>query len=714
MAKVWSRLSLLTLLFLLAVMLNSPFVCAAQQNITVILDGHELGFDVLPLQKDGHVLVPVCALGEALKVQVDWEPVTNEVTVSRGNKTIKMMADSREAFLNGDKIYMDVPAQLVQNNLLVPLRFVVQTLGFNVLWIDEDKAVIITMARKEPVPDKISQLSLPAKAAFTNNNHLWLLNLNYYYTMPLEVTREGSVEILGWSCDGQWLMYLHRASEDNYSTKPYLWVVGANGTDARQVDIKPVEGKPAWSPAANIIAYSTQGTSEEYSLDGNLKIAVIEKANGQKSSWTVSVNNLLAENSNVFDFAWSPDGQNLAVSFPRKRDKPLSIDRISLIGERTNLLTLGEAGAVEDIVYPWAATELKWSPNGRYLAYYLRPNSGSLSADGVSIQVSDLKNSGKSFELGGGLQYSEWLAWSPDSTRLAYIEGGGREATVNKHLYIADMTNGCKLTTCEQSGQVDSQPVWMLNLPGTRSLPLKDKQDYLLFCRGDHSDSWLGKEQSSVLVPGQSIWLAAEGAKPQVLTNGNASTADYLPQVSPDGQSLIFLRLNQYNSASLYYKSLIDGKETELVRNITGEPGFYGNYYPAWVSIYWKEAGGSLPEKTGGETKENEDGQAELTEIFDNYNDRYDGAYAEGYSYELGRLYNASDKKLFIKELSKYPLSVVDGVAYLLTTELYFGDRTEVTTVLEKLTIDKSLTSNESSTASKILTQFKMLIQKNL
>ena len=80
---------------------------------------------------------------------------------------------------------------------------------------------------------------------------------------------------------------------------------------------------------------------------------------------------------------------------------------------------------------------------------------------------------------------------------------------------------------------------------------------------------------------------------------------------------------------------LVDGKETELVRNIIGDPGFYGNYYPAWVSIYWKEAGGSLLEKRGSETKVNDNGQAELTEIFDNYNDRYDGAYAQGYGYEL-------------------------------------------------------------------------------
>ena len=70
-----------------------------------------------------------------------------------------------------------------------------------------------------------------------------------------------------------------------------------------------------------------------------------------------------------------------------------------------------------------------------------------------------------------------------------------------------------------------------------------------------------------------------------------------------------------------------------------------------WFEVIWgRRRFYCLPEETGSETKANDSVQAELTEIFDNYNDRYDGAYAEGYGYQLGKLYNTSDKKLFIEE----------------------------------------------------------------
>lgn len=350
-------------------------------------------------------------------------------------------------------------------------------------------------------------------------------------------------------------------------------MVRADGSGAIQVDPRPVLEKVAWSPKANILAYSTQGPGGGYGPDMNLKMAAIE---GGKVNATA----LLPDNSElVDDFVWAPDGRSLAISLRRTKDQPLRIDRLTLKGERSNLLTLGETGTPTDEIYPSYAYEFSWSPDGRYLAYHLHPNSASLAADGVELQVLDLEQPSKQpLNLGSTLHYARWLAWFPDGSKLAYIAGGGRDATVNKQLRIVDMQAGGKITDCGQAGQVDTMPAW---LPAAEAC--------VLFCRGPETKYWMGKRQYGVLVPGQRVWLQSPGGKAGPVTSGPEDTADYYPFVSPDGQGLYFLRLNRHDSGSLYYQPLAGGTAVELVRNVNGSPGYYGNYYPSWVSIYCLE-----------------------------------------------------------------------------------------------------------------------------
>jgi hypothetical protein len=62
-------------------------------------------------------------------------------------------------------------------------------------------------------------------------------------------------------------------------------------------------------------------------------------------------------------------------------------------------------------------------------------------------------------------------------------------------------------------------------------------------------------------------------------------TADYFPYPSPDGKLLLFVRVDQALRGSLYLSA--QGKETELLRFVTGDIGYYANYLPQWISVYW-------------------------------------------------------------------------------------------------------------------------------
>jgi hypothetical protein len=185
----------------------------------------------------------------------------------------------------------------------------------------------------------------------------------------------------------------------------------------------------------------------------------------------------------------------------------------------------------------------------------------------------DLQHPETSKSLGIGLIYKEWFAWSPDSKRLAFIAGDGRDATDNKRLFVIDLSSG-KIIDWGSEGLVDTQPFWDSLHPGN-----------LLFCRGPATD-W--QNGDGVLVPGQRIWLRTADGSCSPITTGPADTQDCTPILSPDGQDLFFLRLDSRESGSLIMKPLPAGQEVELVRNLDVDQEFYGNYLPASVSICWQ------------------------------------------------------------------------------------------------------------------------------
>ncbi|WP_406676891.1 stalk domain-containing protein [Neomoorella carbonis] len=566
--KTLKPLALLALFFLLAGLFPAP---AGAAGVTIFVDGRELNPEEPAVIQDGCVLAPVRALAQALRAQVAWKEASREIIITRPQTTIRMVAGSKDVFKNDIKYTLAVPLQVRNGRVLAPVRFLAESLGAGVSW----NSLTLTVAITTPppaVPERVYAAPFPARVAFTANNNLWLLDGSQAGAGPVRVTKDGAVQILGWSPDGQWLAYLQWETPNFRAGKPYLWVVRADGSGAFQVDSRPVLAKAAWSPAASILAYSTQGPAGGYAPDMNLKLAAIESGKAKVTALIPDKGEL------VEDFAWAPDGQSLAISLPRTQDEPLRIDRLTLKGERSNLLTLGEAGTPIGEVYPSFAYGLSWSPDGRYLAYHLHPNSASLAADGVDLQVLDLEQPGKPLDLGVTLNYSGWLAWSPDGSRLAYIRGGGRDATIDKRLTIVDLEAGGKITDYGQAGQVDTMPVW---------LPAADGG--VLLCRGPENKYWEGNQQNDarVLVPGQRIWWQKLDGPAVPVTSGPAGSADYYPSVSPDGQNLTYLRLDRRDSGSIYQQPLAGGPAVELVRNVTGSSGYYGNYHPAWVSIYY-------------------------------------------------------------------------------------------------------------------------------
>jgi peptidyl-prolyl cis-trans isomerase B (cyclophilin B) len=101
------------------------------------------------LNEDGRTLIPIRAFIESIGGIVGWNPEKREILLSLNHKTISLLLDKTDAYVNGELFQMDTKPVIINNRTMVPLRFVSENLGFEVLWIPETRKIeIIAFSQK--------------------------------------------------------------------------------------------------------------------------------------------------------------------------------------------------------------------------------------------------------------------------------------------------------------------------------------------------------------------------------------------------------------------------------------------------------------------------------------------------------------------------------------------------------------------------------------
>lgn len=118
-------------------------MAGAQPSITTELNGSRVNFDQPPIMQDGRVLVPLRGIFENLGATVLYTPANKTIKATGDGNTVELTLGQRQAFVNGQQVYLDVPADTINGRTMVPLRFVSEAMGAEVKWSAASRTVAI-------------------------------------------------------------------------------------------------------------------------------------------------------------------------------------------------------------------------------------------------------------------------------------------------------------------------------------------------------------------------------------------------------------------------------------------------------------------------------------------------------------------------------------------------------------------------------------------
>ena len=120
-------------------------------DLSVTMNGTAITFDAQPFIEQGITLVPMRAIMDTLDASVEWDAAAKTVTATKGDKTVVLTINSKQAIVNGQAMELDVAAKIVENRTFVPVKFIGEQFGLNVEWNGTDKVVALSEIVTNPV-----------------------------------------------------------------------------------------------------------------------------------------------------------------------------------------------------------------------------------------------------------------------------------------------------------------------------------------------------------------------------------------------------------------------------------------------------------------------------------------------------------------------------------------------------------------------------------
>ena len=109
--------------------------------VSLEIDGIAVESDVPPVIIKERTLIPARAVFEKMGGVVSWNEDARVVEITMGTSNVKLTIDSNVAFVNGQQVAMEVPALIVRDRTVIPIRFAAESLACTVGWNPDTRTV---------------------------------------------------------------------------------------------------------------------------------------------------------------------------------------------------------------------------------------------------------------------------------------------------------------------------------------------------------------------------------------------------------------------------------------------------------------------------------------------------------------------------------------------------------------------------------------------
>lgn len=377
-----------------------------------------------------------------------------------------------------------------------------------------------------------------AAAAFIRGNDLWIA----IGPEEKQLTRGEYIRSPRWSRDGSWLAFSKGKEEKE------VWLYHAVTGKMREAG----QGHNAqWSPSGNVLAFQSQEDRRTlYVLD----------ADSQQGPRRIA--------DHAGNFSWKPDGSILysveARLLPDGKWSDIELYTVRPDKETRSEFFYTIKSQSQDF-FAVTTSRFKWSADGKWIAFLAVPTA-SMSADGNTLCLLSA-DAGTFLKAGQMLNYEEWFQWGPQGSRLAYIEGYGREATSNKRLTVLTGPPSFLPKSSTPAGYADRDLAWL--------------DDDILIAARSKEAAWSG-EPSERPLPSL-VLVNLEGGRQPALTRPPRNAGDFFPVLLKEARSLAWIRTDRSKAHVMLAQP--DGRRAgQWIRGLmVPEEGYYDHW--SWEEV---------------------------------------------------------------------------------------------------------------------------------
>ena len=180
MKKLFSALFILTIL-------AAGHSAFAYGEARVELNCMEIEFDQPAIISENRTLVPVRKIFETLGAHVDWNDASRTAVSQKDGKVVSITVGSSVMYVNDKAVELDVPAKIVNNRTLVPVRAISEAYDCRVEWDADERLVEIF--------DSVFDAS--EKKSYSSENGL---NFEYFADCELIDAGDGALSLRAGAC----------------------------------------------------------------------------------------------------------------------------------------------------------------------------------------------------------------------------------------------------------------------------------------------------------------------------------------------------------------------------------------------------------------------------------------------------------------------------------------------------------------------------------